>query len=187
MADDITLPGTSSVIDTVDTGAGHRQIVAQAVVTATTDITRPADTTAYAVGDNFANSTSAPTSGGFTLTGVGAASGKGGVITDIIVASSNPAGTPLQGEIWIFDTAVTNINDNAAFAVSDAEIKTLVGVVPFSLITVGNNSYAHVQGLLIGYTPVGSANLRYLVRVAAAYTPISGEVLTVRAKEMQGA
>lgn len=184
MADNEQLPGTDKVETREITTGVHRQIMAEALVTASTDITRPADTAAYAANDNLANSTSAPTASGFTLTGVGIVSGGAGVITDLIVTSSNPAGG-LQGEVWIFDSGVTNINDNAAFAISDAEVKTLVAVVPFTLIADANNSWASVQGLMIGYTCVGSANLRYLVKVKAAYTPISAEVITVRAKAIQ--
>lgn len=153
------------------------------VFTASTDVTRPADTTTYAAGDAISDSTSAPTTGGFTLSNMGAASGGSGVITDIWIASSNPAATTaLQGELWIFDTAVTAVNDNAAFAISDAEVKTGLAVVPFLTTTDTNNSWAHVQGLAIGYTCVGSANLRFLLKAKNAYPPISGEVITVRVK-----
>ena len=132
----------------------------------------------------MSDSTSAPTSGGFTLTSLARASGKGGIITDLFVSSSNPAGG-FSGEIWLFDTAVTNINDNAAFAISDSEIKTVVGVIPFTTVADTNNSQSHAQGLNIGFTTSGSANLRYLIKVKAAYTPISAEVITVRAKALQ--
>jgi hypothetical protein len=154
-------------------------------VTVQTDVTRPADTTAYATGDAISNSTSAPTSGGFTLTGAARKSGGSGIITDMTIASSNDPATRLSGEIFLFDQAVTNINDNAAFAVSDAEIKTCVGVVPFSLFDAGNNGFAHITGLNILFTCVGSANLRFLVRTRNAYTPASAEEITVTAKILQ--
>lgn len=151
----------------------------------TTDITRPADTNAYTANDALSDSTTAPTSGGFTLTGAARKSGGSGIITDVLIASSNNPGTLLQGEIHIFDQAVTNINDNAAYAISDAEAKTVVAIVPFTLVANGNNSTKHVQNLSIGFTCVGSANLRFLVKVINAYTPASGEVLTVRVKCLQ--
>jgi hypothetical protein len=158
-------------------------------VTCSTDITRPADTTAYAANDALANDTASPTAGGFTLTSAARKSGGSGIITDIVVISSADPATTLQGELWIFDSAATAINDNAAFALSDADAKLLVGVVPFTLATTvagsGTNSYANIQGLNLGFTCVGSANLRYLVKVKNAYTPTSAEVLTVRAKIMQ--
>lgn len=173
--------GSASLSVTMATDDIVPLVVAAGIATASTDLTRPADTTAYAAADAISDSTSAPTAGGFTLTGVARASGKSGVITDMIVTSSNPAGG-LNAELWVFDTAVTAVNDNAAFAISDAEVKTLVAVVPFTLAAGANNAAAHIQNLMAGFTTVGSANLRYLIRVVSAYTPISGEVITVRAK-----
>lgn len=148
----------------------------------TTDITRPADTTAYATDDTLSDSTTAPTSGGYTLTGAARKSGGSGVLTDMIITSSN-AGT-LQGEIHLFNQAATNVNDNSAWNLSDADAKNRIAIIPFTLVADANNSYYHAQNLNIGYTCVGSANLRYLVKVKAAYTPISGEVITVTAKCM---
>lgn len=150
-----------------------------------TDVTRPADTTAYAVNDAISNSTTVPTSGGFTLTGIARKSGGSALITDVIVTSSNDPATPLQGEVFFFNTSVTNINDNAAFVVSDAEIKTCVGRVGFALEDVGNNDFFHAQNLNILVTCVGSANLRFLLRAKNAYTPANGEVLTVIVKAIQ--
>lgn len=154
-------------------------------VTVSTDVTRPADTNALAANDAWSDSTSAPTSGGFTFASAARASGGSGIITDAIITTSADAATLLQGEIWIFDSAVTNVNDNSAFAVSDSEIKTMVGKIPFVLEDAGNNGSASVLGLNIGFTCVGSANLRFLVRVKNAYTPVSAEVLTVRLKILQ--
>lgn len=154
-------------------------------VTCSTDVTRPADTTAYAVNDAISDSTSAPTSGGFTFTSAVRASGGSGIITDAIITSSNDAATPLQGEIWLFNTSVTNINDNSAFAVSDAEIKTCVGKIPFFLEDAGNNGFYHAQNLNIGFTCSGSANLRFLIRAKNAYTPANAEVLTLVLKVLQ--
>lgn len=154
--------------------------------TCSTSVTRPADTTAYAANDALSDSTSAPTSGGFTFTSAARQSGGTGIITDILVSSSADPATLLQGEIWIADQAMTNINDNSAFAMADADVLNLVAVIPFALQTTvagsGTNSYAHLTGLGIGYTCVGSANLRFLIKVKNAYTPISAEVLQVRLK-----
>jgi hypothetical protein len=154
-------------------------------VTVSTDVTRPADTTAYTVNDALSDSTSAPTSGGFTFTSAARKSGGSGIITDAIITTAADAATLLQGEIWLFNTSVTNVNDNTAFAVSDAEIKTCVGKIPFTLEDAGNNGFAHVQNLNIGFTCSGSANLRFLIRVKNAYTPVSAEVFTFVLKIMQ--
>lgn len=154
-------------------------------VSVSTDITRPADTTAYAANDALSNSTSSPTTGGFTLSSICRKSGGSVLITDMIVTTSNDPATTLQGEIFLFNQSVTAINDNAAFAVSDSEIKTCVAKVPFVLEDVGNNGFYHAQNLNILATASGSADLRFLVRVKNAYTPASSEVITVIFKGIQ--
>lgn len=154
-------------------------------VSVSVDVTRPADTAAYAVNDALSNSTSAPTSGGFTFANAARKSGGSVLITDLIVTSSADPATPLQGELFIFNQAVTNINDNAAFAVTDAEIKTCVARIPFALEDVGNNDFFHAQNLNILATASGSADLRFLVRVKNAYTPANAEVLTFVLKGLQ--
>lgn len=154
-------------------------------VTVQTDVTRPADTNVYAAGDCISDSTSAPTSGGFTLTSVARKSGGSLIITDVKICSSNDPATRLAGEVFIFNQAVTNVNDNAAFVVSDTEIKTCVAVIPFGLFDAGNNGFAHVSGLSILCTCVGTANLRFLLRARNAYTPASAEVITVTISALQ--
>jgi hypothetical protein len=189
MADNIVLnPGTGG--DTVaakDIGGIKHPIhfsLAQPK-TVKVDVTRPADTAVYAVADAIANSTSAPTSGGFTIAGAARASGGSCLITDVMVASSNPPATRLSGEIWIFDQSVTAINDNAVFGVTDAEIKNCIAIIPFSLFNAGNNNIAHVYGLSVLATCVGSADLRFLLRTRNAYTPASAEVLSFTFKLLQ--
>lgn len=153
--------------------------------TISVDVTRPADTTAYAAGDAISNSTTAPTTGGFTFTGAARKSGGSGLITDLCVMTSNDPATRLSGEIYIFNQSVTNINDNAAFGVSDTEIKTCVAVIPFSFFDAGNNGFAQMSGLNILFTCSGSADLRFLIRARNAYTPASAEVFTFLIKILQ--
>lgn len=179
-------PSTSEKQDTANTSLSSidGKIVAPTAGTFTTTITRPADTSAYVANDALADSTSAPTAGGFTLSNACRTSGGSGFITNLTVVSSNDPATTLQGEIWVFDSAPTAVNDNAAFALSDADALKLVAVLPFALSSTtagsGTNSYFNQPGMNVGYTCAGSANLRYLVKVKAAYTPASGETLTVR-------
>lgn len=154
-------------------------MVAQPVTQNTATTTRPADTSAYAANDALSDSTSAPTAGGFTLTGACAVSGGNGTINSAIISAS--AGTLYSGEIWVFNQAVTAVNDNAAFTVSDSDVQNLVAVIPFSTTDVtAANSVSYVTGLNYGYNCVGTANLRYLVKILAAITPASAEVLAVR-------
>lgn len=152
-------------------------------ITVSTDLTRQAaDTTQYSINDAMSDSTSAPTSGGFTFTNAARKSGGSGIITDAIITTSADQGTLPQGELWLFNQSVTNINDNTAFAVSDAEIKTCVGKIAWTLEDAGNNGFFHATNLNIGFTCVGSANLRFLVRMKNAYTPVGSEVFTFTLK-----
>ncbi len=149
-----------------------------AIIRCQTDVTRPADTTAYAAGDAISDSTSAPTAGGFTFTSAARKSGGSGIIIAATFSSSNDPATRLAGELFIFDQAVTAINDNAAFAVSDAEIKTCLPPIPFSMFDAGNNGFCAVTNIAIPFVCVGTANLRFLLRARNAYTPASAEVIT---------
>jgi hypothetical protein len=170
----LTALGSPAQAGAVVTSVGYQ-------VTATTTVTRPADTTAYTAGDAIANSTSSPTAGGFTLTGMARTSGGAGVLTDLIVVSSDTAA--MQGEVWIYDSAVTAPNDNAAMSVSDADQLKLVAKVPFTLVAETNNAVAHVQNLSIGYTCIGSADLRFLLKATGGtLTTASAGTFTVRAK-----
>lgn len=157
----------------------HSLITSQAGVGATS-FTRPNDTTAYAANDAMSDSTSAPTSGGFTLTGACRKSGGIGMIQSVRFLMSTAAATSLQAEIWLFNQSVTNINDNAAFSVSDGNMANFVGKIPFTTSdSASNNASATVTNLNLSYTCTGTANLRYLVKVLNAYTPAAQEVLTV--------
>jgi hypothetical protein len=152
-----------------------------AISTISTSIVRPSDANAYTANDALADSTSAPTTGGFTLSGMARRSGGGGLIRDAVFSMS--AATALQAEIWLFDQAITAVNDNAAFSLSDSDVLNLVGVIPFNCTDItALNAISYVTGLDIGYTCVGSANLRYLVKVINAPTPASAEVLSIRLK-----
>lgn len=155
-------------------------------VTVLTSVTRPSDTTAYAANDAISNSTSAPTSGGFTFSNCARKSGGSGIITDAMFIASTVDSTALQGILYIFDTSVTNVNDNAAFTITDGEALTLVAKIPFTIVSEGSlNGSAHVQNLAIGFTTVGSADLRFLYKATNAWTPGNAEVLTCRLKILQ--
>lgn len=148
-----------------------------------TSLIRPADTTAYAIGDAMSDSTSAPASGGFTLASVARVSGGGILLTDLIIVSSFVGN--LQGILYLFNQAVTANNDNAAFALSDADSLNLVAGIPFYLTAEPSNSWQHLQNLAITALCSGSADLRFLIKLTAAYTPGNAERISVRAKGLR--
>jgi hypothetical protein len=153
-----------------------------AAATVSVTVTRAANTTTYAVGDNFGSTSS----GGYTLTNAARISGGSGIITDVTIVFDEDAATPLQGEIELFDSSFTEVADNAAFVVSDAEARTLVASIPFTLADFGNNGAVHIQNLNIGFATSGSANLRMAVVAKNAYVPTTNSsVLTARFKIIQ--
>lgn len=169
---DQTTPGTTDLVH----AAGFAG-------TATTTITRPADTTAYAANDALSDSTSAPTTGGFTLSSMCRASGGSGILTDATFIYSTASA--VSGIVFIYDSAPTAQNDNAAWSVSDSDQLKLVGTIPFTTVADAVNAYQNVQNLNMGYTCSGSANLRFMVKITTAYTPAASDTLTLRAKFVQ--
>lgn len=151
-------------------------------VTLTTDVTRAANTTTYAINDNVGSTPS----GGYTITGAARVSGGSGIITDIWFTFEEDAATPLQLEMQIFDSSFTEVADNAAYVVSDAEAKTQIAAIAAALSDNGNQGVCHVQGLSIGFTTVGSADLRFAIKAKNAYVPTTNSsILSVRMKILQ--
>jgi len=148
--------------------------------------TRPANTTTYAAGDAVTNSTSAPVK--ITFTGVTPLpAGSNEVVGAILIDGANQT---LKGqfELWLFDASVTPDNDNALFTPTDAELATLIGVIPLNAYYVGDatagadgNVIFPVQGLSLPLKCTGSLQDIYgLLVVRNAYVPVSAEVFEFR-------
>lgn len=186
----VVMTGAQAAPSTPVTGISSEVEPSAVTVTVSTSVTRPSDTNAYAANDAIANSTSAPTVGGFTLTSAARVSGGAGEIVDALITSSADPATTLAGEVWIYDQAGTATNDNAAFAPAVGDRLNLVCVIPFVLNSCAGGSgaigsAAHVVGINALFTAVGSANLRFFLKAKNVYTPISGEVFQVRLKIRQ--
>lgn len=138
------------------------------VVSAT--LTRPANTTAYAAGEEVTDTGGAIR----TFTSAARATGLSGVITGAAVSFSSNWATKPSLELWIFDTTGTPDTDNSAFAPSDGESDTLLGVIPLTTTYQGDatgntgNFVMDSGPLNIPFTTVGSANLfgRLVIRNA---------------------
>ena len=153
--------------------------------TVTSTFNRPADANSYTALDWISDSTTAPTSGGFTLTGMCRISGGSGVITDVQIISNDPAA--LAGTVYLFDsaTSVSNLDNTleSANSLSDADVAKLVGSVPFTLTARTLNASANVQNLNIGYTCSGTSNLRWLLQATGGtLTTASANTYTLRVK-----
>jgi hypothetical protein len=213
MADNVVLPGTNDTVHADEythstLGSGKSQLVKivdatlggenawvinssgagivevrHRIVTVTTSLTRPADTSGYNAGDAITSSTSAPAD--LTFSNCARISGGSGTIIGAVIMTDNDPATRLSGELWLFDSTITLTNDNAAFSVTDSDMEKLVDIIPFSFFDAGNQGVASIGNLNIGFTCVGSANLYGQFRARAAYTPASAEKFTARLKILQ--
>lgn len=142
--------------------------------------TRPADTTAYAVGDAVTNSTGSPAV--LQLTLPGAANGQGYVITDVIVTSSVNGATPPLFTAILAAAAFTATADNSALALDQATFEAVT--TSFIALTEQNSTNARSRVAATGLNLVrslaaGDTKLYATLAADNAYTPASGETLTL--------
>lgn len=136
----------------------------------TVTLTRPANTTAYAAGRAITDT------GGTvrTITGAARVSGGTGALTHLTIAFSDNWATKPQLEIWVFDTTLTPQTDNAAAAPADAELLTLIGIIPVTAAFIGDatansgNMGMDSGAISLPFKTVGSANLFFTVVVRNA-------------------
>lgn len=142
-------------------------------------IQRPNNTTPYAVNDVWAATSAAV--GGSDLANATRGAGKGGLITDMQVFCSAAPSTLLEGELFLFDQAVSEVPDNAPFALNFTDLRKLAARIPFALeVAASGVSFSQETGLNRAFTTVGSASLKGLVKVKNAYTPSANETLAFR-------
>jgi hypothetical protein len=151
--------------------------------TITVSKTRPADTTTYAVGDTISESSGAGTV--WTFPGFAREAGKGGTLVGASLIISTDQSIKLDSELWLFDAApTTTLNDNVAWAPTDAEMKTLLGIVffPAALWKAGSgNGCVDLDALSKAFQCVAAGSAIYgVLRAANAYVPTSGEEITIR-------
>jgi hypothetical protein len=148
---------------------------------------RPADTTPYAALDVISELTSDDhfTFGrtGKDITFPGA--GNGGVIRSATLHSSAAQGTLPDIDLYLFREDIVSVADNAAFAPTDVEMKTLIAILEFSafkdgLVTAGaaGNS-ACLLNNLNKYFALSSNQFIYgQMVVQNTYTPVASEIFT---------
>lgn len=168
MANNVTLPGTGAVVESIDIGGGvERQVVVlgprsgaavdvlPAALTAasalrvggttanpTSVLTRPADTNAYAQNDLIASSTTAGSVvvPSFTAT---PANGGTGIIRRcrlLTSATTGMGGVAVQVEFWNTAPTVTN-GDNGAYAIATGAAHWLGSMTFASLTQVADGAY----------------------------------------------
>lgn len=170
----------NSIYNSYTQGLSLTEVVTPVVIPAT--LTRPANTTAYAAGDEVTDV------GGAILTFSGCArlAGGSGILDSITIIDGANAATDPQLDAFVFDTTSTPQADNAAFAPSDAVMNTLVGAVSMGTAIAGDsgasgNLLFQQRNLCLPFV-CGPGSTSLFARLVArnAYTPTSGEVFTVR-------
>ncbi len=151
-------------------------------------ITRPSNTTAYTAGDAISEIT---TNDHFIFSNIfrpGTQNKQlGGAIATARLHSSANKSTKLDAELWLFHTDIVKVVDNDAFAPTDTEMLTLVGIIDFPLANwkVGNAGAdaagnAVCEAFNLGLALKSATTDLYGQLVARnAYTPVSGEIFTV--------
>ena len=155
--------------------------------------TRPDNTTQYTAGDTISDSATVLTFD-LGLNGI-SQNGTTGIIVEAYIIDSAYQSTALQADLLLFNATVTVPTDNAACALTDAEMLTFVARIPFNTQiiglpttgTAGNCVYASGQVNEI-FECASTDDALYGVLVARnAYTPIALEVFTVKLKVIQDA
>jgi hypothetical protein len=139
--------------------------------------TRPADTTAYTAGDVVCNAA--------TLVFPRCARNGSAVLQHAKIVTSANVATKPDLDLWLFDTTIAAVADNAAFAPTDAEMLTLIAVVPFATadFKVGlsgsggsGNAVCEIKNLGI---PLNASTLYGQLVARNAYVPIASEVFKI--------
>lgn len=185
---------TASAPVTIASDQGYAGNVGGITVTqaASSTITRPADTTAYASGDLVANSTTAGSVTNLQFTTLARISGGSGVIVGAQIQKSTNTTTNAAFRLHLFNTAptYTSAGDNSALSsVVVASAKGYLGyidipsMVGFSDVAWGSGAPDNSRG---GIPYVATAQTIFgLLEARGAYTPGNAEVFTVTVDALQ--
>ena len=175
-----SIPTGVNAIGTVGLDAGEAH-VGQVGGNAITITVNPVLTVAgaYAAGDFVGTSATA-----LVFANAARVAGGSGVIKSAMLIDA--ALQSAACELWLFDTAVTPPNDNAAWTISDADAATCIGVIPFTTYYASAlNSVANgiVPNGGIGFSAVATTIWGCIVtRGAPTYASLN---LTLRLSIMQ--
>jgi hypothetical protein len=156
---------------------------------ATLTMTRPNNTNVYAAGDEIADTAGTAAQRTFACARVN--NGTGVITGACLIYSNNPVVTPVL-ELYLFDTDPTSAGDNNAFAPTDAQLATAIGVITFPAPKVGttgtSGNLIYVSDpLSIQFAATGGTTSIFgLLVTRIGFTPIAvSETLTIRLRVEQ--
>lgn len=149
-------------------------------------VTRPSDTTQYAVGDALSDNATTPTAAGYFALDFKTRLGGSVLFTDFTLHKSDADTTGADFDLLLFTAvpAFAGWEDNAAIAITDAEFQDCKGVVRFASsdwASVGTGNIQTVSktiGIVFGSS---SSTVYAIIALAGTYTPASAEVFTLTA------
>lgn len=153
------------------------------LVTVSVEVTRPADTTAYAAKDAVDASTSAPA--GFVFAGMAGFAGGTGYLVKTVLATDQKTNVA-RFRLHLFNAAPTYINDNSPYLLLYANLASRVGTIDFDAAATedATNSTAAISqkvgNLLPFVCAAADANLYGILETLDAFTPASGQKFTVK-------
>ena len=138
-------------------------------------ITRPSNTTQYAINDAITDNST--TIMNFDLSSFGATNGQFFAIINARVISSVKASTPVNSNIWIMKQTFNATNDNDEFSIDDATAQTGGIVIPClnTYSTAVNHRAVSDPGQWLGQLAANDTKLYFALQSANTYTPTSGE------------
>jgi len=146
-----------------------------------TTFTRPANTTAYVIGQAVTNSTSAPTLWQLDLGAQGALPGQGCEVRKIAVVTSAKQTLLPTWNVYLSPTSFTATNDGTALSIPTAQMG--VGGSWFNLDTVNSTAINNRSALIGCNTPLlldpADTKLYGTMQAANAYIPTSAEIIYV--------
>lgn len=142
------------------------------------NLTRPANTSAYAAADLIGDKTSAPVLAAITASGMAQVSGNGGRIRGI-TAYTDQTTCVAHLRVHLFNnSAITLMNDNDPFTLLNANRPYQVAMITLPpLVTEGTGSnLAYAQDLTLDIPYLcNTTNLYFMLETLDAFTPASGQ------------
>lgn len=173
--------GLNVDVKAIAAGTNHVGKVGYTLKKVKVSVTRPADTTAYAVGDAITNSTSAPVVFELDLASVGAVVGQACEIRKVSVASSAKQSTLPLFNLYLAPTTFTATNDNAALDIDDTTMED--GGSWFAcdeqFYTASNCRVSKSNTNSPMILAVADTKIYGTLQAANIYTPVSGEKFTI--------
>lgn len=159
------------------------------VVSRAANFSRPNDTSTYTAGDVLADSTTATSASVLVFRNVVNKAGASGCIQGgMISITANVAALQPDLQMYLYSVAPVMQADNAAYAATNDQIRTLVAVIAFpvgSMVVTNTgtgasgNIVCNPQGLVIPFTSA-DANLYGHLVVRNAYVPVASTNFYIR-------